>query len=277
MHGTKHELDEVFGSHPSCRCNPGPTVLGPDSPVVRLGTERFAALSAREQLHILGPAKYRAYREGALDLPDLVGVRNDPRWGLVRGERSLTAVLGQDRAMAYRRAAVARPRPPSPPPELPDLTALRDGIRANTTETAFAYQRGGALVLNKSQGLPAAVTFTDDEVALMRGTVLVHNHPRGSAFSITDANFAHIAELDEIEVVSRLADYRMQITPAGRALPTDVFRGRIEESERAVRRSIQPRFDSGELTAEQADFMHGDALWRMMQDQGLVTYARELR
>lgn len=177
MHGSEHELDEIFASHPSCRCNPGPTVLGPDRPRVRAGREQFAELSTRDQLHILGPAKYRAYRDGALDLPDLVYLRNDPRWGPVRGERSLTGVLGHDRAMAYRvpgRAVPAAPVPPPPPAHVPrfDVATQNRAIDA-WVEEGFTIDNRGVedAVLSRATPQPElwrGLGMTQDQITLMR-------------------------------------------------------------------------------------------------------------
>lgn len=100
MHGSKHTLDENFGSHPNCRCTMLPitktwaelgfgTVAG-DKPLdVPVGEELFAALSADVQRGILSAAKYKLYRAGDLDLADLVQVTHDPDWGAGRREKTL--------------------------------------------------------------------------------------------------------------------------------------------------------------------------------------------
>jgi SPP1 gp7 family putative phage head morphogenesis protein len=103
-HGSKHSLDEHFGSHPNCRCTQLPITktwaeLGfgdvpGDAPLdVPTGPELFAALSPQMQRAILGRAKYAAYKAGDLDLADVVKVTRDPRWGLTRSERSLRDIL----------------------------------------------------------------------------------------------------------------------------------------------------------------------------------------
>lgn len=99
MHGTVHPLDETFASHPNCRCSAGPLPAGERSPIVS-GEEQFAKLSGSRQLQVLGPAKFRAYQDGAIRLEDLVRETNHPRWGAGRVEASLRSVLGPD-AMRY--------------------------------------------------------------------------------------------------------------------------------------------------------------------------------
>jgi hypothetical protein len=56
------------------------------------GEEVFAKRSEAEQLEILGAGKLEAYKAGKLKLNDLVGERNDARWGRVRYEKPLKDV-----------------------------------------------------------------------------------------------------------------------------------------------------------------------------------------
>lgn len=118
MDGTVHKLDEPMATHPNCRCTQVPVtktlaelgIAGADvaQPAYKPGTERFAELDEAEQLQILGPAKFAAYRDKRITLTDLAGFRRDPRWGKVGFEKSLTAILGADKAKRHRRATGGR-------------------------------------------------------------------------------------------------------------------------------------------------------------------------
>lgn len=101
MHGTKHPLDQLMATHPNCRCSQGPDVSGPDAPVIMPGPDRFDALPEATQEAILGPAKFRAYKDGAFALPAIVRTGRDPRWGPYRAERSLASLVGPVRARGY--------------------------------------------------------------------------------------------------------------------------------------------------------------------------------
>lgn len=104
MHGTKHRLDELMGTHPNCRCSQAP--LAANSYVdVPPGSQVFARLPGATQRDILGPAKYVAYQRGAISLQDVVGEVQSPTWGLVRYERSLADIVGSDQARALRVAS----------------------------------------------------------------------------------------------------------------------------------------------------------------------------
>lgn len=54
------------------------------------GSETFSQLANTEQLKVLGPAKYAAWKEGKFTLTDLVGRKYDPQWGWTGYEKSLT-------------------------------------------------------------------------------------------------------------------------------------------------------------------------------------------
>lgn len=104
MHGTVHPIDEPFGSHPNCRCTTAPITL--HHPGLESGEEAFADLPVEDQLHVLGPGKFKLYRAGALQLWMLVGQKTDGRWGLVRWELGLKDVAGlKNKSRAFDRVS----------------------------------------------------------------------------------------------------------------------------------------------------------------------------
>lgn len=116
MHGRTFPADVQMGTHPNCRCSQGPLPKGANTTaIVGNGTASFNKLSAAEQLHILGPAKFRAYKNGAFDLRDIVGTAAHPDWGLVRFEKSLRGMLGQQEATKYYKAGLSIVPPPPKP------------------------------------------------------------------------------------------------------------------------------------------------------------------
>ena len=86
-----HPLDEPFVSHIMCRCAPVPLTtsfadLGfagvPETRAsVAPGPDVFARLPGDRQRRILGPGAWQAYHDGDFALPDLVGRKDDVRWG----------------------------------------------------------------------------------------------------------------------------------------------------------------------------------------------------
>jgi SPP1 gp7 family putative phage head morphogenesis protein len=105
MHGTEHRLDEVLDDHPNGRCAMIPKTatwgeIGaeygidlsgiPDTnPEIESGISLFEKLPIEQQIVILGPAKYAAWKDGKFTLSDLVGRKRSREWGTMRYEKSL--------------------------------------------------------------------------------------------------------------------------------------------------------------------------------------------
>lgn len=99
QHGKVFPLSEPFASHPSCRCSPVPhTGSGTAFPT---GPDWFSEQPASLQLQVLGPSKYRAYRDGAISLEDLVETGTDPRWGPWSREKALSRAIAPTLADQY--------------------------------------------------------------------------------------------------------------------------------------------------------------------------------
>ena len=88
MHGTLHPVSESMDSHPNCRCTQIP-VLKEMPLLVKPGEELFRALPESTQRRILGRSTWAAWQDKAMSFGDLVGVKNDPRWGRTHYAKSL--------------------------------------------------------------------------------------------------------------------------------------------------------------------------------------------
>lgn len=107
--GQAFPLDQVMATHPACRCSMTPVTvtfdelgLGPGLDDTAAGPgptgiERFARLAANDQDVILGKAKGAAYRDGRIDLPDVVESYHHPVWGPSRRVVSLADAEGRAR------------------------------------------------------------------------------------------------------------------------------------------------------------------------------------
>jgi hypothetical protein len=100
MHGSVHLKSETLDSHPQWRCTMvsrsasweqlGFRGIADRQPAIRSGAALFVRLPAGEHRAVLGPARYRLYREGALRLEDLVRPTYNPRWAAACARRTLT-------------------------------------------------------------------------------------------------------------------------------------------------------------------------------------------
>lgn len=106
MNGTYHDLEEDLDSHPNCRCVQSPATETFDEILAGGGfdpigeeyesaarpfdaDERFdRVLSEEQKIRVLGPGKYRLWRDGEIRLRDLVRPTEHPTWG--RGLRATT-------------------------------------------------------------------------------------------------------------------------------------------------------------------------------------------
>ncbi len=105
MHGTEHRPDEILDDHPNGRCAMIPKTrtwaeIGkqygidlsdvPDTnPEIEPGVSLFERLPAEQQIKILGPAKWAAWKDGKFALADVVGRKRSREWGTHRYEKSL--------------------------------------------------------------------------------------------------------------------------------------------------------------------------------------------
>jgi len=96
MHGTIHPLTERLEGHPNCRCTPAPVVNDVPNMLEQWlpddGAKQFARLTWEEQRKVLGPGVYELYRDGKIDLADVVTRKFDRDWGSVRVPRSLASL-----------------------------------------------------------------------------------------------------------------------------------------------------------------------------------------
>lgn len=105
LSGTIHPLTESMGEHVRGRCVMVAIPRVGGMPPPETGVDWFARQSEETQAQMLGPSKYRAYRDGAFELKDLIGTHRSEAWGDSFHERSLTDVVGAEKAAGYRRAA----------------------------------------------------------------------------------------------------------------------------------------------------------------------------
>lgn len=107
MHGTFHDVDEPFGSHPNCRCSPAPIVSG--SAPVESGEAWLKGQSEDLQNEVLGQAAGKAWRGGEVVLADFLRVEESANWGVTRSTRSLQEARLAASIRESRTKTVARP------------------------------------------------------------------------------------------------------------------------------------------------------------------------
>lgn len=185
----------------------------------------------------------------------------------------------------------ASPEPAAGEAETPAQARLRlvrakeDTIRGLRFESAYAVGADGTVLLDKD-GEQYSVTFTDAELALLRGkgVIFTHNHPRGwdvpesdprrtgNSFSADDIAVACNVEVAEIRAVTPKRRYWMRPPPEGwdmaywrsTLLPTRTFYNN------EVRAEFLKEIRRGTLTPDEAEAQHNHEVWlRVSRDLGI--------
>lgn len=154
-------------------------------------------------------------------------------------------------------------------------------------EEAVVFDETGAQLLRKI-GEDYGVSFTDEDLAAMRGGYLTHNHPRGwdhpeddprrigNSFSPADLHLACSVELSEIRAVTPIHRYSIK-PPAGgwnqrywNNTLSDAY-GRADD---AVRQRNTTAVRQGEMTDEEAEAHHFHQVWTQVAEELGLTYER---
>lgn len=99
MHGRTFPNNQTLNDHHQGRCAAVPITRFTGG--VKPGVEWFNDLTPTEQQDMMGRSAYRAWRDGAINLDQLSTEHVDPVYGPMRGEASLTSLIGAEAAGAY--------------------------------------------------------------------------------------------------------------------------------------------------------------------------------
>lgn len=81
LDGEVYELDEVMDEHPQGRCAQVPIVIGVGAPQWLKGPDWIKAQPESVQRAIMGNKRYELWRDGEVDLEQMVAIRDDGVWG----------------------------------------------------------------------------------------------------------------------------------------------------------------------------------------------------
>lgn len=168
------------------------------------------------------------------------------------------------------------------------IREAEDAIRRQPYETAIAWNAQGVQILRK-EGERYQVVFSDEEVAIITGATLTHNHPSGLSFAENDPrSFGHsfseddirlacLAELSEMRAVTPKLRFSMKPPHFGWGLAfweTQVRPSFVEHSQN-VWQELDQAFISGAITPAEASIRVLHEVWdRIAKDVGLI-YTRE--
>lgn len=312
LDGMVFEISQPMQAHVNCRCTMVPVLpfrvprkrrIGwPDDGGMFEGTgeDWFAGLTPLEKRSLMGPGKYDLWAQGGLTLADFR--HEDRRRAQTFGSQFVEATLGQVRGRrgggggGGQGPGPVQPTGPVLPaamdtsnPVIAAVVRTEEGrIRVLDHEEAVVVGADGGIVLRKGGGKDF-VSFTRDEMALMKDRVLTHNHPAGwttprpdprfvgNAFSSADVRLAMDANMAEIRAVTPVYVYSLKrgAETWGGTVWDDVVRGEYEKRFGEVQLEFILAINSGTMTVEEAEARHWHEVWSRVFGTLNMDYSRE--
>ncbi len=123
-----------------------------------------------------------------------------------------------------------------------------------------------------------SVKFTDDDMDLMYGGVLVHNHPRGFSFSEVDLGLSVINGFKRIEAITDTKRFVYTLPEKNKYYADNVLLSRRVQYSRVqddyltpiykqVRNELQPKVTNLEITPQQASVLHARMFCKLFAEQ----------
>ncbi len=148
-----------------------------------------------------------------------------------------------------------------------------ESLRAASTERAVVIDEAGNVVIDK-RGVQNSVKFTDEELALMAGKTLTHNHNINTTISYEDAEVFFQAELSEIRAVTGKTTYSIRRTADTPKLFT-VFRKGWEAAYEELSLPYLEKVKKGAITKIGAGKLLLEEIWEVLKKSLKLTYSKE--
>lgn len=184
--------------------------------------------------------------------------------------------------LAYPAPPVLDPAAPPLPPEA-KIETFEQSIIGLSKERAAVYVDGK--LQNLVSGTSRKVRFKSSELPGLIGRTVVHNHPGGFSFSITDIRSAWATQMQELRAIGITSDgkaWRHMIRPnvAFKQLDLTVLDDAIEQSKTAVSIRLSRMIQDGVMTREQVNNEYWHYLWldvdeRLGKSGARLNYLRE--
>jgi NAD+--asparagine ADP-ribosyltransferase len=157
------------------------------------------------------------------------------------------------------------------------LGDFENSTRNDKIETAGLFDYKGNLLFDK-RGSKNQVSFTSDEVKMMKGNLLTHNHPSGSSFSPEDINMLVKAELKEIRAVGSDRSYTLSFkegTPR-KYLDLDIIRKAYEKNKNDLMPKYRAKVIDG-MPEQDAWHAHShELITNLLQEFDFLEYKRTI-
>lgn len=152
-------------------------------------------------------------------------------------------------------------------------------IRTNKdAETSVVFNKNGEILVDK-RGQSTSVSFTDDEVKLMKNAILTHNHPRGwkhdekdmqrigNSFSKADIGLAIHADLAEIRAVTPNYTFSLKRPEKGWNISIEKFDEIYKKLDKELYNENVKNINLDYVSPKQANTTHYHVLTRKIAKQ----------
>jgi hypothetical protein len=143
------------------------------------------------------------------------------------------------------------------------IREYEDKIKARKTEKAYVFDKKGNVLLEKD-GTKSQVAFSGDDLKLLKGNILTHNHPSASSFSPQDIQTACGNDVYEIRATGTFRTYIMRIKDGknfNNKLWTNQIKRYSTEYNYAVREDLIDKIRNGEIEIKEAELLHWHEVW----------------
>lgn len=153
---------------------------------------------------------------------------------------------------------------------------VENSLRQNKKfETAVVFNNNGDIVIDK-RGKATSVTFTANDVKLMKDSIITHNHPRGwnyeekdwgrigNSFSKADLSLAIISDAAEIRAVTPNFTFSMKRPSSGWGVRTKEFERVYNKINDSILIENMKAINLGIVSPEQANAVHFHVLNRTL-------------
>lgn len=171
------------------------------------------------------------------------------------------------KAQSVRRRAEITPK---------SISEFEDKYRLFPIEWANCSTRSGKTLFEKTDNATNYIKFSNDQIELMKGNILSHNHPRGTSFSDSDIGLAMKAKVQETRIAAKQYNYSMK---AGRSEWTEKFyinsvMPEFQKMNIEFRTELIKKIESGEKTREFANLNHNHIIWTRLAKKFGFKYSR---
>lgn len=129
------------------------------------------------------------------------------------------------------------------------------------------------LILSKT-GRADRIAYSDEEMALIRGSMFTHNHPNGLSFSVADFRMAVQIDLAELRAVTPA--FRHIMTRPEHGWPSLIaFDGYLSEAIRLAALAVRDRMVSAGMHPRYAEMEATHQFWVFVAKRFGIVYTRE--